>query len=143
MEDVTVNGKHMVKTRTGIGAKLFYDNLLSIRRFAKELSGSNLFQLSWDDSSHSNVSISCVKDCAVIVAIWENLKYEDITRQSDLINILQSEGWILRSGLQIQGQNSWTTLDNGKTIGIMSKTLQAGHKLSFNRHENDLPISVY
>lgn len=86
----------MVKTSLLVGSKIFSDSLLKIYNTSKELEGSILFQLAWDDLSNSSVSISCGKDCVVIVALWDH-EY----RQDSLMKLLQLNDWMLHKRQQI------------------------------------------
>ena len=110
---------------------------MEIRSISKELGGSNLFQLNWYEYKSSAISVSCDKDCAIIVALWV-----DEDRQDRWIKSLQDNGWMLRHELEIEWQKSGT-LEYGKTKGVLSKSLQANFVFSFTNSEHSLPISVF
>ena len=63
------------------------------------------------------------------------------SRKNRRINQLQDEGWLLKDEQHI----SWEldgTKEPGETEGILSKTIQAEYVFSFNKAENELPLSI-
>ena len=131
-----VNGKPASNSVAVKGIKVFHDHSLRLFSISKELSGSNLFHLSWYDDSKTSISVSCDKNCVLIVVVWK-LR----SRRNGLISQLQGEGWSLKDDLQI----SWEldgSKEEGETEGILSKAIQAEYVFSFSKPENDLPLSI-
>ena len=95
--DLQVNGRYMKMQNALIGTTVFNDDSMTISSISKELFGSYLFQLSWNDNSNSSISILCDKDCVVIVALWDHGN-----RQDNLISLLQLESWMLRKEQKIK-----------------------------------------
>lgn len=140
MANLTVNGTLIPMTSALTGSRLFEDNSMTISNISKELSGSHLFQLNWDDRNSSLVTISSDQNCAVVVAVWQRE-----TRPANLMKILLEDGWILKDDQEIwwYRQDPITEVEYGRTKGIYSKTIQANHSVSINRKENSLPISIF
>ena len=138
---VTVDGKSIEMVSAYKYSKLFSDNEREIETISKELKESSLFQLNWKDVNRSSITVSCNNDdCSVIVVAWEHA-----TRLGNITNILKSQGWLLKYEQQI----TWSLRDwvSGYTYGqskeVLSKGIQAGHAVSFDRPENDLPLSIF
>ena len=138
---VTVDGKSIEMVSAYKYSKLFSDNEREIETISKELKESSLFQLNWKDVNRSSITVSCNNDdCSVIVVAWEHA-----TRLGNITNILKSQGWLLKYEQQI----TWSLRDwvSGYTYGqskeVLSKGIQAGQTLSFDRPENDLPLSIF
>ena len=125
----------MAKVSAVVGSQIFLDSLIRMDSISKEIDGSTLFQLSWDDVGNSSVSISCGQDCVVIVALWEH-----DNRHDDLIDLLQLDGWMLRKEQQMKWNRDG---EYGNTRGVLSQIIQANNSISFSRPENSLPISVF
>ena len=116
---------------------VFHDHSMRLSGISKDLSGSSLFHLSWYDVSNTSISVSCSKNCVLIVVVW---KLQG--RKNCLINQLQDEGWLLKDDQHI----SWEldgTMEHGETEGILSRTIPANYVFSFNKPENDLPLSIF
>ena len=135
--NLTVNGKPASKSMAVKGTRVFHDHSMRLTSISKELSGSDLFHLSWYDDSKTSISVYCEKNCVLIVVVWKLRG-----RRNGLISQLQGEGWLLKDDLQI----SWEldgTKEHGETKGILSKTIPANYVYSFNKPENDLPFSIF
>ena len=138
-----VNGKAMKSTSVepeSFGIKsIFNDGSKKIHNISKPLLGSQLFKLQWKDIS-MNCSISSDKESIVVVVVWE-LEL----RTDDLIDLLQLEGWILKNGLDFWWTDYKFSMHKhkyGKAKTMLSKSLQVGQTLSFNKPENHMPISI-
>ena len=133
--DLQVNGRYMKMQNALIGTTVFNDDSMTISSISKELFGSYLFQLSWNDDSNSSISIFCDKDCVVIVALWDHGN-----RQDNLISLLQQESWMLKKEQHIK----WIKNGGyGVTKNVLSQSVKANNSLSFSKPENDLPLSVF
>ena len=133
--DLQVNGRYMKMQNALIGTTVFNDDSMTISSISKELFGSYLFQLSWNDNSNSSISILCDKDCVVIVALWDHGN-----RQDNLISLLQQESWMLKKEQQIKWIKNG---GDGVTKNVLSQIVKANNSLSFSKPENDLPLSVF
>ena len=132
---VTVNDKPISNAMAAIGASAFRDKFLEIVIISKMLVGSKMFQLSWKDVNNRSISISSDKDCAVIVAI-----YDQENRRENLIDELEVAGWVVKKELEILVQNENLV---GSTKRILSKSLKAGNELSFKVPENHMAITIF
>ena len=124
--------------QTSWPSRLFYDDDRKIDSIPKDLDQSIFFQLSWENVDNTSVEVSCNKDCAAIVVVWEHNDRED-----NVIDILTGQNWILRSEQQASWVNGYYTKVKGKSNAVLSKKIDVGTTLSFNRPANDLPISVF
>ena len=138
---VTVDGKSIDMLTAFEYSKLFSDNDMAIETISKELRESNLFQFNWKDVNRSSITVSCTsKDCAVVVVAWEHA-----TRLGNITNILKIQGWLLKQEQQIRWK-MWDWLQGdiyGQSKEVLSKSIQAGQALSFDRPGNDLPLSIF
>ena len=125
-------------TPTSWSSTLFHDDNRRIDIIPKDLDQSIFFQLSWENVDNTSVEVSCNKDCAAIVVAWEHNDRED-----NVIDILTGQNWILRSEQQASWVNGYYTKVKGKSNAVLSKKIDVGTTLSFNRPANDLPISVF
>ena len=134
--DSRIDGKSVSDTIAAISTKIFHDDTKWISSMSKELRGSNLLQLGWDDEKPKSVNVSCSLNCVVVVAIWEHEG-----RQDTLTDILQKQGWTLKNDLIV----SWETIGDpkGKTKSVMTSRIQAGRVFEFNTPYNSLPISIF
>lgn len=132
---MTVNGNHIAKVNAIFGSTIFQEYSWRISSISDELRGSNLYELGWDNVNNSSVSVVCYEDCAVVVALWENEN-----RQERLMSSLQYDGWIWKKEQKIE---FYDRVSFGKTKGVFSKAIKANQTLSFNKPENNLPISVF
>ena len=138
---MTVDGKSLDMLTAFEYSKLFSDNDMAIETISKELRESNLFQLNWNDVNSSSITVSCNnKDCAVIVVAWEHA-----ARYGNITNILKSQDWILKYEQQLTWK-AYNWLEGniyGQSNEVLSKGIQAGKAVSFDRPENDLPLSIF
>ena len=134
--DSRIDGKSVADTIAAISTKIFHDDTKWISSMSKELRGSNLLQLGWDDEKPKSVNVSCSLNCVVVVAIWEHE-----CRQDTLTDILQKQGWTLKNDLLV----SWETIGDpkGKTKSVMTSRFQSGQVFEFNTPNNSLPISIF
>ena len=94
-----------------------------------------MFQLNWNDVNNKSVSIFSDKDCAVIVAI-----YDQKNRRDSLIAVLQVEEWEVKKEIEIiVGHEN----QHGRTKRVLSKSLKVGNELSFKVPENHMPITIF
>lgn len=133
--DLQINGQKMAMISALIGSRIFKDYAMTISSISNDLLGSYLFQLEWEIVNSSSVSISCNRDCVVIVALWEHE-----SRQDSLINSLQFDGWLLKNDQPIKGKKDEKYV---AAKAVLSQIIQANRSLSFSKHENSLPISVF
>ena len=134
---MTVNGNHIAKLNAIFGSTLFHEYSWRISRISEELRGSNLYELGWDNVNKSSISVVCYKDCAVVVALWENEH-----RHENLMSSLQYDGWIRKKEQNIEFYRS-AIEEFGKTKGVFSKAIKANSTISFDKPENNLPISIF
>ena len=118
--------------------KVFHDSGRKFFSISKALNLMTFFQLSWEDVGNYLVSVSCNKDCAVIVVVWE---HED--RQDNIINILKDQDWLPKPDQQVTWVKWHWGEVYGKSKAVWSKKIESGATLSFDRPANDLPISVF
>ena len=141
--NLTVNGELMEVSSSLLGSRIFVDKTMKISNISKELVGSYFYHLRWEEQTNTSISVSCDEDCAVILAIWE---HED--RQDRMSRLLQSTDWISKKEQTLQWKDTvkypwYISTTTGKAKYIFSKTIRANQFLSFNKSENDLPISVF
>ena len=108
----------MEMSKAKIHSKLFTDNDKAIKKISKDLRELSLYQFSWNDVNRSSVSVSCdVKDCAVIVVVWEHA-----ARQGNITTILETQGWLLQSQQKITWceKCGWFEEKGGKSQEILS-----------------------
>ena len=122
--DLQVNSQKMTMISALIGSRTFIDNAMTISSLSKDLLGSYLFQLKWDLVNSSSVSISCDRDCVVIVALWEHE-----SRQDSLIDSLQYDGWLLKNDQQIR----WKKDEKYVDIKSVLSQIIPGNKITFAR----------
>lgn len=146
---LTVNGQAMeiaiASTKEDWGenwrSQIFHDDEGGrFESITEELDKSNFFQLSWNDVNDNLVSVSCNTDCIVIVVAWE---YSG--RQDTIISILEEQDWILKEEQHVTWVDSsdWRQVYYGESRAVLSKNVEAGNTLSFNRPANNLPITVF
>ena len=123
---------------TSSRTRLFHDSNIEIDSISKDLDQLHFFQLSWGDISNISVDVFCNIDCAAIVVAWE---HND--RQDNLINILRGQDWILKPEQHISWVKGYYSQIKGKSKAVLSKKIEGGATLSFNRPPNDLPVSVF
>ena len=145
---MTINNKPIEATIAFEGTKIFHDAPMIIDQISDILSqkSSSLFyRLSWKDTNQTSISVSCTKDCVVIVVIWE-----DETLQDTLRNNLMNQGWIYK----IEESMGWwkgygekiprlEKHNYGDSKAVLSKRNPAGTTISIIRPENDLPTSIF
>ena len=134
--DSRIDGIYVSSSIAAISTKIFHDDTKWISSMSKELRGSNLLLLGWNDETPKSVNVSCSLDCVVIVMIWER-----DGRQHALTDLLQNQGWTLKNDLQV----SWETIGDakGKTKSVLSSRVPASQVFEFNTHDKALPISIF
>ena len=145
---MTVNSKPIEATIAIEGSKIFHDVSITIDHISDMLylqASSLFYRLSWKDTNQTSISVSCNKDCVVIVVLWE-----DETLHDSLQNDLMNQGWISKSGesmswLKGYGEKVPRLEENnyGDSKAVLSKRNQAGHTISIIRPENNLPLSIF
>ena len=119
--------------------KLFHDSVRRIDSISKDLDGSIFFQLSWEDVDSKSFSVSCNTGCAAIVVVWE---HND--RQDNVIKNLKGQEWILKTEQQASWKKGYYgNYIYGNSTAVLSKKIEGGAIISFNRPANDLPLSVF
>ena len=122
-------------------SKLFHDSSREIDSISEDLYQKNFFRLSWKGVDNDLVSVSCNKDCAIIVVAWEHS-----SRQENLIPLLEHQDWILKEEQEVVWKDydwSWSRDVYGKSKAVLAKKIEGGATLTFNRPVNDLPVSVF
>ena len=140
---MTANGESVASITAVSGARIFLDDSMELSNISKELGGSNLFQLGWDDVNSTSISVSCDKGCTVVVAIWDHKDRED-----RLLNSLRTDRWVLRNE-QLIGWKKYRKYGrrqkevNGVAKAILSKNIQANRTILFTKPENDSPMAIF
>ena len=131
-----IDGKSVANSIAAISTKIFHDDTKWISSMSKELIGSNLIQLGWNDEKPKSINVSCSLDCVVVVTIWERQGREDT-----LTDILQKQDWTLKDDLLL----SWETIGDskGKSKSVLSSRIQADRIFEFNTPDDALPISIF
>ena len=133
--DLQVNNQKMTMISALIGSRIFVDNAMTISSLSKDLFGLYLFELKWDLVNSSSVSISCDRDCVVIVALWEHE-----SRQDSLINSFQFDGWLLKNDQQIRWKKDEKYVD---IKDVLSQMIQANKSTSFVATKGKIVILVW
>ena len=145
---MTVNSKPIEASFAIEGSKIFHDMSMKIDHVSDILSqksSKSFYRLSWKDTNQTSISVSCQKDCVVIVVLWEDRTLQDI-----LINDLKNKGWISKSEESMGwwkgygGNVPRLEKDNyGGSKAVLSKRNTAGNTISFIKPENHLPLSIF
>ena len=128
----------MKRLITSLDTDIFNDSVKRMDSIPHELEGTSFFQLSWNDVSETSISVSCNKNCVVIIVAWENE-----SRLDNSTRMLNDQGWVLRRKEQITWRRGLNEFVYGKSKGIFTKRIPANSDIMFNRPENGLPISIF
>ena len=140
MVNLKRNGEYMALSGAFTGSNLFDDERKTISTLSKELAGSYLVQLSWNDVRSSSFSVSCSKDCSVIIAIWKG-KSNNAGSDDQWKNPYLTDGWILKKEQKLKWQEKHH--EPGETKGVISKTISANYTLFFKKIDDGLPITMF
>ena len=138
--DLTLNGSQVAKLSALTGSKIFNDETITLSSISKELGGSTLFQMSWNDLSATIMTLSCKENCAIIVVLWEHEN-----RQDDLMDTLQHEGWMLKKEqkISLMKKDKYGRQIQGTPKAVLSKAIQANLTVMMTKSKNSLPMSVF
>ena len=140
MVNLKLNGEYMALSGALAGSTIFDDESKTISTLSKELAGSYLAQLSWNDVRNSSFSVSCSKACSVIMATW-NGKMKNIGGEDQWRHRYQIDGWIFKKEQKLSWEGKYSK--SGETKAVLSKTIPANHTLIFKKLDDGLPITIF